>query len=291
MDRANLFIIGVNKAGTSWLYYLLNQHPEVFMSKVKEPYFFGEITNLSGTAKHDAGDLAAYHRHFPFEEDYTYFGEATAKYYQDAAVADDIQRYNPDAKLLAIVRDPIQRLLSQYRYRKQLGLLDEDTTVEEALDGRDPALIADSHYERTLPAFRERFGADQFKIVSLEAGRDHPDDTWQALLDYLNLPWVDCPDPDAKPENPTGSASFRRVYRLTAQPIKSLAPGVYEQMLQSPLARKIKLALIRLLGTAEPTQISPGLERRLQKEFAPTYAYLREEGFDVYDQPTAQPPE
>lgn len=290
MDRANLFIIGVNKAGTSWLYYLLAQHPEVFMSEVKEPYFFGDITNLSGTAKHDAGDFDSYHRHFPFEDEYTYFGEATAKYYQDPSVADDIKRYNPDAKLLAIVRDPIQRLLSQYRYRKQLGLLDEDTPVEAALDGRDPALIEDSHYERTLPAFRERFGPDQFKIVSLEEGRDHPDETWRDLLTYLNLPLIDCPDPESKPENPTGSAAFRRVYRLTAQPIKTLAPGLYERMLQSSLVRQIKLGLIRLLGTAERTQISPELERRLKKEFAPTYTYLHEQGFDVYDPPVTQPP-
>lgn len=287
MDRVNLFIIGVNKAGTSWLYYFLGQHPDVFMSEVKELYFFGDKKNYPVAGTQDPNDLDGYHDYFPFDQNYQYFGEATAKYYQSEAVADEIRTYNPRARLLAIVRDPIQRLLSQYRYRKQLGLFDEDTTLDEALDGRDPPLYEDSHYERSLPAFTDRFGADQFKIVSLEAARDEPERVWEELLAFLDLPPAPCPDPDSKPENPTGSAAFRRVYKLTTRPIKAYAPSVYKWMLQSPLVRTIKLGLIRVLGTAESTALSPEQEARLREEFAPTYAYLRERGFDVYDPPSS----
>jgi hypothetical protein len=283
MDRVNLFVIGVNKAGTSWLYYFLGQHPDVFMSEVKELYFFGDKKNYPVAETQDPSTLDDYHNYFPFDEDYRYFGEATAKYYQSETVADEIQRYSPEAKLLAIVRDPIQRLLSQYRYRKQLGIFDEEITLDEALDGRDPPLFEDSHYERTLPAFAERFGPEQFKIVSLEAARDEPERVWEDLLAFLDLPSAPCPDPDSKPENPTGSAAFRHVYRLTVRPIKAHAPSVYKWMLQSPLVRRIKLALIRLLGMAESTSLSPKQEARLREEFAPTYAYLREQGFEVYN--------
>lgn len=278
MNRVNLFIIGVNKAGTSWLYYFLAQHPDVFMSEVKELYYFSD--ERSGPA-----DREAYHRHFPFDDDYRYFGEATPMYYRHEATAAAIHRYNPDAKLLAIVRDPIQRLLSQYRYHKQLGLLDEDTTVDEALDGRDPKLLNDSHYEERLPAFADRFGPDQFTIISLEAGRDAPDQIWEQLLTFLDLPPAPCPDPDSKPENPTGSAAFRRVYRLTARPIKTRAPSLYKWMLQSSLVRQIKLGLIRLLGTADRNTLSAEQKTRLRDEFAPTYAYLRDEGVEAYDAP------
>jgi hypothetical protein len=280
MKRVNLFIVGVNKAGTSWLYYFLGRHPDVFMSEVKELYYFGD-------ERPGPPDLDAYHSHFPFDASYRYFGEATPMYYRDAGVAEAIRAYNPDAKILAIVRDPIERLLSQYRYHKQLGLLDEDTTLEEALDGRDEMLLEDSHYETRLPAFAERFGDDQFKIVSLEEGRDAPETVWNDLLAYLDLPSVPCPSPDAKPENPTGSASFRWVYRLTARPIKTHAPGLYQWMLQSTLVRQVKLALIRLLGTADPTSISDEHRARLRDEFAPTYDYLRNVGLDTYRSPDA----
>jgi len=275
MPRVNLFIIGINKAGSSWLYYFLGQHPDVFMSEVKELYYFSD-------KRPGPPDLAAYHAHFPFEEDYTYYGEATPMYYRDPAIAEAIHRYNPDAKVLTIVRDPIQRLLSQYRYHKQLGILDEHTSVEQALDGRDPMLVEDSHYENRLPAFADRFGPEQFKIVSLEAGRDAPEQTWTTLLRFLNLRSAPCPDPDSKPENPTGSAAFRRLYRLTARPLFAYAPSLYQWMLQSTLVRKIKLGLIRLLGTADPASLTDEQEARLREEFAPTYAYLQKHGFDVY---------
>jgi len=273
MNRVNLFVIGVNKAGTSWLYYLLNQHPDVFMSDVKELYFFG--TDQAGPE-----DLATYHSHFPFDDDYRYFGEATVMYYQEPLVADEIAAYNPEARLLAIVRDPIERLISQYRYHKQLGIVGEDTSLSDVLAAENTALRRDSHYDRTLPPFRERFGPDQFRVVSLEDARADPQALWTELLSFLDLPPVPCPDPDATPENPTGSAAFRRVYRATVQPVKKHAPGLYQWMLQSRLVRQVKLALLRLLGKADPEAVSPALRARLREEFASTYDYLDQLGFD-----------
>jgi hypothetical protein len=278
MSRVNLFVIGVNKAGTSWLYHLLNQHPAVFMSEVKELYFFDD---------HDRGpaDISDYHEHFPFEADYRYFGDATPMYYRTPSAADAIYRYNPDAKLLAIVRDPIQRLLSQYRYHKQIGLLDESTSVSTALDGRDPMLLQDSHYERTLPAFVDRFGHDRVKIVSLESAKDTPREMWQELLNYLNVPAAPYPSLNDRPENPTGSFLFRLVYRTTIVPTKRYAPGLYQRMLRSPAVRTAKRILLSILGTADEETIPNEVHDRLRQEFAPTYRYLDELGFDHYPSP------
>jgi hypothetical protein len=280
MNRVNLFVIGVNKAGTSWLYHLLRRHPDVFMSDVKELYFFG--TDQSGPA-----DLDAYHSHFPFDEDYRYFGEATVMYYQESLVADELAAYNPDAHLLAIVRDPIERLLSQFRYHKQLGIVEEETPLAAVLEDENAALLRDSHYEQTLPPFADRFGPDRFRVVSLEEGRADPEALWSELLTFLDLPAVPCPDPDANPENPTGSAAFRRVYRATVQPIKQHAPGLYQWMLQNRLVRRLKVALLTLLGTADAASVPPALRARLREEFAPTYDYLQRLGFDYSPEATA----
>lgn len=282
MNRINLFLIGVNKAGTSWLYYLLDRHPEVFMADAKELYFFGD----EGPEDEGPNSLDDYHRHFPFGDEYRYVGDATVMYYRSPKIADEIQAYNPDAKLLAIVRDPIQRLLSQFQYHKQLGILDEETSLEQALDGRDPQLLRDSHYEETLPAYAERFGPEQFNIVSLEAGKENPDAFWNELLRFLSLRNAPRPTDEDRPENPTGSAAFRAVYRATIQPLRRYLPGVYRWLLGSPVARQAKLALLRLLGTAgaKTEVLSPEMETRLHEEFAPTYAYLRDLGFEVYDE-------
>lgn len=281
MSRVNLFVIGVNKAGTSWLYYLLDHHPDVFMANAKELYYFGD----EGPEEERPETLEEYHRHFPFEEEYRYFGDATVMYYKSPATADEIQAYNPDATLLAIVRDPIQRLLSQFQYNKQLGLIDEATSLSEALPDRE-YLVRTSHYEETLPAYTERFGAEQFKIVSLEAGREDPDAFWTGLLNFLDLPNAARPKTEDRPENPTGSPAFRAVYRSTVRPLRRYFPQAYRWLLGSTVARQAKLGLLRLLGRAgaKTEALSPEMEARLQEEFAPTYTYLKELGFETYDE-------
>lgn len=275
MDGVNLFVIGVNKAGTSWLYHLLDKHPDIYMSDVKEPFFFG--TDQEGPA-----DLEAYHGLFSFNGSHSYYGEATATYYREPNVATEINTYNPNAKLIAIVRDPIQRTRSHFQYHKQLGIIDEETTLAEVLGTRDAHYISDSHYEQTLPTFTRQFGSDQFKVVSLEESKANPRSFWSDLLSFLSLPSTTCPAPDAKPENPTGSASFRWVYRTVMQPIKHRAPAVYQWMLQSTLVRQIKLGLIRFLGQAEKEPIPASVEKRLRREFSPTYTYLSDLGFETY---------
>lgn len=280
MNRVNLVVIGVNKAGTSWLHYLLDQHPEVFMADAKELYFFGD----EGPPDEQTNSVEAYHRHFPFEASYRYFGETTPMYYRSAEAARDIEAYNPNAKILAIVRDPIQRLQSQFRYHKQLGILSEETTLDEALEKRSSQLLRDSHYEETLPVFAERFGPEQFKVVSLEEGRRDPEALWAELREFLELSPAPVPSMEDRPENPTGSARFRWVYRHTVRPIRRHMPGLYQKMLESPTVRKIKLVLLQLLGTAERVELSARQRKALRDEFIPTYAYLRDLGLDVYNE-------
>ncbi len=273
MSVVNLFVIGVKKAGTSWLYYLLDQHPDVFMSEVKELYFFGE---------HSLDDLDAYHRHFPLEENYAYFGEATVTYFRDKAIAHAIRDYSPEAKVLAIVRDPIERSLSQFRYHKQLGVLPEEATLVDVFADASFQLLEDSHYEQTLPAWREVFGDAQFRVVSLEDATAAPDMQWRDLQAFLDLDPVPLPDLSARPKNPTGGATFRRLYRHTVHPIKQRFPGVYEQMLESSAVRWAKQQLLQLLGTAERDVLSGAEREALYREFAPTYAYLDQQGFTAY---------
>ena len=276
MGRVNLFVIGVNKAGTSWLYHLLSKHPDIYMSDVKELFFFG-------TDREGPTNLEAYHRHFDFNGSHSYYGEATATYYREPAVATEIASYNSSAKLIAIVRDPIERTRSHFQYHKQLGIIDEEQPLQTIFE-RDPSpYLANSHYETALPAFRRQFGRDQFSVVSLEESKANPEAFWSDLLAFLDLSSVPCPDPDAEPENPTGSASFRWVYRTIMQPIKHHVPSFYKWMLQSTAVRQTKLGLLRLLGQAEKEPIPQNVKERLRQEFAPTYAYLSDLGFESYD--------
>ena len=176
--KVNLFIIGINKAGSSWLHYLLDSHPEIYMSKIKEHNYFG---------KSYPRDMEKYHKYFPFNKPYVYFGESTPTYFYSEKTAREILAYCPDAKIIALIRDPIKRLISHYNFRKQLGAISENSSIEEAISGLDPHLVADSHYEQTLPIYHQIFGANQMKIVSLEEGISQPQLFKENLLQFLKL--------------------------------------------------------------------------------------------------------
>lgn len=278
MNRVNLFLVGVNKAGTSWLHYQLAAHPRIFMAEEKELYYFG--------ATYPA-DLEAYHAHFPFEESYRYFGEATPVYYRSPETCAQIREYAPeDARVLAIVRDPIDRLRSQYYYHRQLGLIEEDRSLEGTLADGYRQIVEDSHYEEHLPAYREAFG-DRFRIVSLERAGGAPEETWSELLEFLDLGEVPPPSPESRPSNATGSASFRTLYRWTVRPVKRHAPRLYRAMLRSPATTTVKQTLLSWMGTAEKDPLGEETEAALREEFRPTYRYLRDLGFGHYEPPSS----
>jgi hypothetical protein len=275
-QRVNLFIIGINKAGTSWLHYLLDQHPDIYMSTAKEHYFFGNET---------PGDQDDYHSYFPFEQSHTYYGEATPSYHTSAEIAREIREYCPKAKILAIVRDPIQRLHSQYYFHKQTGIIAEDVSITEAIFDVDKILLRDSHYEKTLPVYQDLFGANQVKILSLEKGKSDLNNLWKELLEFLELTPAPTPTTQSEPENPTGSKSFRWLYRRTILPVKMNHPRAYRSLLQMKFLYWTKNFLLKLLGTADKDVLPEETIERLKKEFAPTYKYLSSQGFgDIYNE-------
>ena len=268
--KVNLFIIGVNKAGSSWLYYLLNNHPQVFMSEVKEQYYFNEQY---------PENMEKYHANFPFDRDYKYFGEATPTYYRSGETAQNILEYAPEAKIVAIVRDPIKRLHSQFYFHKQLGIIPEDKTIEEAINEPDTHLIRDSHYEETLPVYQELF-LDNFKIISLEQALKNMEFCWQELQSFLALKTVELPELSNKSENATGSSFFRLIYKYTIRPIKKRSPELYKKLLRMKTMRVSKKILLRILGKADKEEIPANLQKKLKIEFSATYKYLEELGFD-----------
>lgn len=268
--KVNLFIIGVSKAGTSWLHFLLEQHPDIYMSKLKEHYFFG---------KEYPEQMDNYHGYFPFEKPYKYFGESSHNYNLKEDTAKQINEYCPNAKLLAIVRDPIQRLVSQYYFQKQTGVLKESDRLEDAINMANSPLLFESHYERNLPVYEKTFSKRQFKIVSLEAAKKDPALFWTDIQNFLELEPVDFPPSQNKSENATGGKLFRFIYRLTITPIKKFNPSAYKLMIQNSFMHKSKTVLLNLLGTAKKEKLSQESLTFLKKEFEPTYDYLCKIGY------------
>lgn len=130
MALPDFLIAGVPKAGTSALYAALVKHPQLFLPKVKEPKFFlsdGRPPDHGGP-----GDRQTYQEHVWRRPDYEALfrdapagvvkGEATPFYLHDQAAHGRIQRLIPDAKLILILRDPVDRALSNWAHLFGAGL-------------------------------------------------------------------------------------------------------------------------------------------------------------------------
>lgn len=113
--KLNLFIIGAQKSGTSALHQFLSQHPQICMSQEKELMLFNrEILSQS--------DLSTAESSFPAKSSALYYGESTPYYMFEPPVLKRIAAYNPDARLIILLRNPVDRLVSQYAMNTRDGL-------------------------------------------------------------------------------------------------------------------------------------------------------------------------
>lgn len=164
MEKVNLFLVGAMKCGSSTLHEYLDLHPDITMSLEKEPGYF--VPELWGKRLPDE-----YVRLFPSDAQSTYFGESSTHYTKlprFKGVAERIHTYNPNAKLIYIVRNPYERTVSHYYHSvRNLAGYGETRPVLEAVKS-DPVYTAYSDYALQLEPYLNLFGRDQIKVVRFE---------------------------------------------------------------------------------------------------------------------------
>jgi hypothetical protein len=126
----DFFIAGAPKAGTTALHVALAQHPALYMSAVKEPKFF--LTDGPPPAQGGPGDAKTYHEHIWRRADYEALfasapagvlrGEATPFYLHNRDALRRIRAQVPDAKLIVVLRDPVERAHSNWTHLWSAGL-------------------------------------------------------------------------------------------------------------------------------------------------------------------------
>lgn len=127
--KPNLFIIGAAKSGTTALYHYLAQHPQIYMSPRKEPHFLaiedGVFTSVGGY-KNPMRTIRTHPLPVHREEEYTALfeeattekivGEASPLYLYSRGTPERIARRYPDARIIAILRNPVDRAYSQFMH-------------------------------------------------------------------------------------------------------------------------------------------------------------------------------
>lgn len=120
----NFFIVGAAKAGTTSLYRFLAQHPQVFMSGIKEPHFFSAVSPRKEQKDivKTVSDERCYRRLFEGSAGYIAVGESSPSYLSELGTAERINRIIPDAKAIILLRDPIARAHSHYLMDVRTGI-------------------------------------------------------------------------------------------------------------------------------------------------------------------------
>ena len=143
----NLFVAGVPKAGTTSLFHYLALHPDVFPSNRKEPGYFHPFK-----IKDWDKNLEEYKKFFTGHSGQRYVMEATPGYfYGGKESADAINTFSPESKIIIVLRNPVERLFSFYKYKKSLGHIDGKLNfgsyVEECKQVSDNQSIQKDNYD------------------------------------------------------------------------------------------------------------------------------------------------
>ena len=192
----NLLVIGAMKCGTSSLHRYLDLHPEIAMSGAKELNFFLPVDAGAGAGSavddREAALLAERSNRGRGMRWYeSQFAEAPIRGESSVAysfpwfpdVAAEIANELGEPRLVYVVRDPIERMLS---HRDQFARRDPRPPAQALLDERAPYLQA-SRYATALAPFLERFGREQLLIVDQARLRDERGAALEEILGFLGL--------------------------------------------------------------------------------------------------------
>ena len=178
MKKANLFLIGAQKAGTTWLYKQLTDNPQIFGAWYKESHFFCSTGHCAKAGKFD---ISLY----PPRGKVRYWIDCCVDYSVDLTSLDRIKNYNPDSKFLFIIRNPFERMASAINmHNSKIGYRYTPQQILKA----DRSIVERSKYRQTLCWLKENISEDNYLVVcnsQISRRGSHVED---CLASFLQLP-------------------------------------------------------------------------------------------------------
>jgi hypothetical protein len=289
VKKPDFFVVGAPKCGTTSLCKYLDQHPDIFISKPKEPHYFGQ-------------DLAAKPRRGRTLEKYLSLfegaknkvcGEGSTRYLYSKVAAKHIYELNPDAKIIIMLRNPVDFL---YSFHSQLlvDLAEDIPDFQLALEAesdrregkripRDAQRPADCLYSEVakfseqVKRYFDTFGREQVYVIIFDDFKSDIARVYRETLEFLEVDasfqFTDFKNhkPNARIKN---IALFRRKQRIkrwiiSVGSLVPMFPG------RAPLKKLLLKRINRIMRPASPLEkvsrepMDPELRKHLKKQFAP----------------------
>jgi hypothetical protein len=207
MTMPNFLIIGTAKAGTTSLHSYLNQHPEIYMSPNKEPRFFAfegeDLDPENPTHKKTITNLQAYQALFEGVTGEKAIGETSPAYLVEHKAPARIKHYIPEAKIIAILRNPAERAYSHFlhlikhNYESchdfELALQNEDELRIGQWRPRNDYILFGFYY-KNLKRYFDIFERNKIKIFLFEDLQSDPTGLLQKIFRFLEVDDTFTPD-------------------------------------------------------------------------------------------------
>ena len=280
----DFLIIGAGKSGTTSLNNYLKQHPQLFIPVRKEPNFYGYELKTVANFEGDDDEIRQFTRSITNFDDYLHlFDEAgenqlkgetsnTYLYHDDAPRR--IQHYHPGMKLIAVLRQPAERLWSRYLHLARENKL-PTPNFSDALDRstiwwRRNDLVKEGFYYSNLSRFYEFFPASQIRVYLYEDLNIHGETVMKDIFDFLEVDQTFVPDLDVR-LNPSGFIINKRLDGIIGskgiiqESVKSLlSMKVYQGLKNNGVLQKL-IGRMRTRNLARP-RIDPEVKRMLTNE-------------------------
>ena len=199
--RPNFIGIGAQKCASTWLFDIIDTHPQASLSSHKELDFFSRYFDYG---------YQWYERNFAGCEGNA-IGEISPSYFNCYEAPERVKAYAPDAKILLSLRHPVERALSNHRHDVRIGLLaGDDLRLKTAL-ANNPSYVEQGLYSRHLQRWRDVFPEDQILVLLME----------DIVVD--------------------AAATARRVYRFLDLDEEHCSPSLSERSNESYVYRSAKL--------------------------------------------------
>lgn len=278
-NSPDFLIVGAARSGTTSLYYYLKQHPQIYMSPVKEPLFFSYWDNKPGFEySFLVHDKQTYLSLFKNAKDNQVIGEASTSYlYLTETTIQNIKRYYGEkarkVKIIAILRNPVDRAWSQHTMAIRDGLAHADSikyfdrdyakTLLDAGDNIGFDYIGFGMYSQQIKRYLEEF--DDVKIVLYEDIANEPDATVADVFDFLNVPIMKV---DTNSKYNVSGVPRAGVYEIVAKQVfqTTSLKSQFNKLLPSRLKYAVRMRLGEKLLSKVPAE--EALRRRISASYS-----------------------
>ena len=253
----SFFIVGPPRTGTSWLHEVLRPRT-ILPVATKETRFFDT---------HFQRGLDWYLAHYPRAIDGWRVGEVAPTYFASIEARQRIARLIPEARVVCVFRDPVERILSLYRVKRAYGLI--PWSFEQAIV-EDPEFMDTSRYSEHYRAWQNALGPGQVLATLYDDLRDNPQSYLDKLVDFIGVPRFTLSAAQYRSIHTSESMTHPRNYTRTRTATR-LADWLKAQRFDKLVAaiRDSPLRQFFLSGGPPFTELPADLAVRLYERFRP----------------------